>query len=101
MVLRLLYLVRRVIPHAKKLDFSITPGWVGYAFWRVGLVGLWNRRINARLPRPKAPERRRTTARPPVLTLVHEPPVAPEAGEPVRSAAANEQATRGSTRGGV
>jgi anaerobic magnesium-protoporphyrin IX monomethyl ester cyclase len=63
MILRLLYLVRRVIPHAKKLDFSITPGWVGYAFWRVGLVGLWNRRINARLPRPKAPARRRSQAR--------------------------------------
>jgi radical SAM superfamily enzyme YgiQ (UPF0313 family) len=89
MFLRLLYLVRRVIPHAKKLDFSITPGWVGYAFWRVGLVGLWNRRINARLPRPKPPARRRSAGRQ-ILSLVPDPPPVAGAPEPERPAVADE-----------
>jgi radical SAM superfamily enzyme YgiQ (UPF0313 family) len=91
MILRLLYLVRRVIPHAKKLDFSITPGWVGYWCWRLGLVGLWNRRINARLPRPDPPVRRRSPARP-ILTLVPERRIAAGAEEPARSAIGDEPA---------
>jgi radical SAM superfamily enzyme YgiQ (UPF0313 family) len=91
MFLRLLYLVRRVIPHAKKLDFSITPGWVGYAFWRVGLVGLWNRRVNPRLPRPEPPPRRRSSTRP-VLTLVRDQPIVPVGDEPAPSVAAEKPA---------
>ncbi|HWC87227.1 MAG TPA: hypothetical protein VG388_11860, partial [Solirubrobacteraceae bacterium] len=91
MLLRLLYLVRRVIPHAKRLDFSITPGWAGYWSWRLGLVDLWHRRFNPRLPKPPPPARRRAPARP-VLTLVPERPVAPGAPEPARSAAADDAA---------
>ena len=68
MLLRLIYLVRRVIPHVKRLDFSITPGWTGYWCWRVGLVGLWHRRFTPRLPKPQPPARRRPAR--PKLTLV-------------------------------
>jgi anaerobic magnesium-protoporphyrin IX monomethyl ester cyclase len=89
--LRLLYLVRRVIPHAKRLDFSITPGWIGYWSWRVGLVDLWHRRFNPHLPKPQPPARRRAPTRP-VLTLVPDPPVASGAPEPARSAAADDGA---------
>jgi anaerobic magnesium-protoporphyrin IX monomethyl ester cyclase len=91
MFLRLLYLVRRVIPHVKRLDFSITPGWVGYWSWRLGLVGLWHRRFNPHLPKPEPPARRRAPARP-VLTLVPDQPVASVAQEPARSAAADDGA---------
>jgi hypothetical protein len=70
MLLRLLYLVRRVLPHIRRLDFSITPGWVGYWSWRLGLVGLWNRRFNPRLPKPEPPARRTPGRR--ALTLVPE-----------------------------
>jgi radical SAM superfamily enzyme YgiQ (UPF0313 family) len=89
--LRLLYLVRRVIPHAKRLDFSITPGWVGYWSWRIGLVNLWHRRFNPRLPKPPPPARRRAPTRA-VLTLVPDRPVASGAHEPARSAAADDGA---------
>jgi hypothetical protein len=40
------------------MDFSIFPGWTGYVFWRLGLVGLWQRRVNPRLPRPVRAARR-------------------------------------------
>jgi radical SAM superfamily enzyme YgiQ (UPF0313 family) len=83
MLLRLLYLVRRVAPHAKRLDFSITPGWIGYAFWRLGLVRLWHRRLNPRLPRPVTPVRRRPARS--TLTLVPERPGTAGAREPARS----------------
>jgi hypothetical protein len=89
--LRLLYLVRRVIPHARRLDFSITPGWVGYWSWRLGLVDLWHRRFNPRLPKPQPPARRRAPTRP-VLTLVPDRPVAAGAHEPTRSAVADDGA---------
>ncbi|HWF36031.1 MAG TPA: hypothetical protein VG295_11680, partial [Solirubrobacteraceae bacterium] len=90
-VLRLLYLVRRVIPHAQRLDFSITPGWAGYWAWRLGLVGLWNRRFNPRLPKPKPPARRRRSARN-VLTLASEPPIAAVTAEPAVPVVADESA---------
>jgi hypothetical protein len=38
------------------MDFSIFPGWTGYVLWRLGIVGLWRRRVNPRYPRP-APRR--------------------------------------------
>jgi anaerobic magnesium-protoporphyrin IX monomethyl ester cyclase len=88
--LRLLYLVRRVIPHAKKLDFSITPGWVGYWAWRLGLVGLWNRRFNPRLPKPVPPAPRRGAARP-VLSLVPEQPITVVATEPAPRVVAEQE----------
>jgi radical SAM superfamily enzyme YgiQ (UPF0313 family) len=59
LVLRTLYLGRRALAHFRRMDFSIFPGWTGYVFWRLGLVGLWQRRLNPHLPRPERPERRR------------------------------------------
>jgi radical SAM superfamily enzyme YgiQ (UPF0313 family) len=91
MVLRTLYLSRRVLPHARRLDFSITPGWIGYAFWRLGLVGLWNRRFNPRLPRPERPVRRRPPTRP-ILTVVPAEPIAAAGDEAPRSAVGDESA---------
>jgi radical SAM superfamily enzyme YgiQ (UPF0313 family) len=57
LVLRTLYLAKRAIAHFKRMDFSIFPGWTGYVFWRLGLVGLWQRRFTPRLPRPERPVR--------------------------------------------
>jgi hypothetical protein len=56
-VLRTLYLSRRVLSHPKRMDFSITPGWAGYVLWRLGVIGFWWRRMTPRPPRPVAPER--------------------------------------------
>ena len=53
LVLRTLYLTKRVLSHMRVLDFSITPGRTGYVAWRVGLVGLWQRRFRRRPPRPQ------------------------------------------------
>jgi radical SAM superfamily enzyme YgiQ (UPF0313 family) len=53
--LRTLYLARRVLSHARKMDFSITPGKAGYYAWKAGLVGLWQRRFTPRPPRPERP----------------------------------------------
>jgi anaerobic magnesium-protoporphyrin IX monomethyl ester cyclase len=64
LVLRTLYLGRRALAHFRRMDFSIFPGWTGYVAWRLGLVGLWHRRFNPRLPRPERPVRRRPPARP-------------------------------------
>ena len=58
--LRTLYLSRRGLSHLRRMDFSIFPGWTGYVLWRLGIVGLWQRRINPRFPRPAPPERRQT-----------------------------------------
>jgi radical SAM superfamily enzyme YgiQ (UPF0313 family) len=56
-VLRTLYLGRRAAAHFARMDFSIFPGWTGYVFWRLGLVGLWWRRLTPRAPRPERPEK--------------------------------------------
>jgi radical SAM superfamily enzyme YgiQ (UPF0313 family) len=68
LVLRILYLTRRALAHLIRMDFSILPGWTGYVCWRLGLVGLWQRRFWRRLPRPERPRRRRPTARPALAT---------------------------------
>jgi radical SAM superfamily enzyme YgiQ (UPF0313 family) len=59
LVLRTLYLGKRALAHFRRMDFSIFPGWTGYVFWRLGLVGLWQRRFAPRHPRPEAPVKRR------------------------------------------
>ena len=56
-LLRGMYLARRAMSHLRKLDFSAIPGRTGYVFWRLGLIGLWRRRMTRRLPRPPRPER--------------------------------------------
>jgi anaerobic magnesium-protoporphyrin IX monomethyl ester cyclase len=89
MFLRLLYLVRRVLPHVQRLDFSITPGWVGYWAWRTGLVGLWNRRVNRRLPKPTPPVRRRPAGGQ-VVTLVPKQPVTSARADSTPPAVADE-----------
>jgi radical SAM superfamily enzyme YgiQ (UPF0313 family) len=55
MVLRTLYLAKRVAWHVRFMDFSITPGRTGYLLWRVGAIGLWQRRVRRRPPRPAPP----------------------------------------------
>ena len=51
-VLRTLYLTKRVLGHLRVMDFSITPGKTGYLFWRAGLVDLWQKRFRRTPPRP-------------------------------------------------
>jgi hypothetical protein len=58
--LRTLYLARRAAAHLARMDFSIFPGWAGYVFWRLGLVGLWWRRFTRRPPRPERPAKWRS-----------------------------------------
>ena len=79
LVLRTLYLARRALAHFRRMDFSIFPGWTGYVAWRLGLVGLWHRRFNPRLPRPERPVRRRPAGRQILTVLATEPqPAVPE-----------------------
>ncbi len=52
LVLRTLYLVKRVLGHLRFMDFSIIPGRTGYVFWKLGIVGLWQRRFTKRHARP-------------------------------------------------
>jgi hypothetical protein len=53
LVLRTLYLSKRVLSHLRVMDFSITPGRTGYYAWKLGLVSLWQRRFARRPPRPE------------------------------------------------
>jgi radical SAM superfamily enzyme YgiQ (UPF0313 family) len=71
-VLRTMYQAKRVVDHLRFMDFSIIPGWSGYVAWRTGLVGLWQRRFQARPPRPAAKVRevRDAPAGTPVATPV-------------------------------
>ncbi len=57
LVLRTLYLAHRAIWHFRRMDFSIFPGWTGYAFWRVGMVGRYQRRYAKRIAKPQRPEK--------------------------------------------
>ncbi|MDQ2650949.1 MAG: radical SAM protein, partial [Actinomycetota bacterium] len=52
LVLRTLYLTKRVLSHVRVMDWSITPGRTGYILWRLGIVQWWQRRIAKDLPRP-------------------------------------------------
>jgi hypothetical protein len=55
--LRTAYLSRRALSHLAKMDFSAIPGRSGYIAWRIGLIGLWRKRVVHRMPRPPRPER--------------------------------------------
>jgi anaerobic magnesium-protoporphyrin IX monomethyl ester cyclase len=57
MGLRTAHLIKRALGHVRRMDFSITPGWTGYICWRLGLVGLWWRRMTPRLAKPQTPEK--------------------------------------------
>jgi radical SAM superfamily enzyme YgiQ (UPF0313 family) len=84
LILRTLYLGRRALAHFGRMDFSIFPGWTGYVFWRLGLVGLWQRRFTPRLPRPERRGRKQMEA---------EPLMAPEVIVVAPSADATKSAT--------
>ncbi|MEA2171663.1 MAG: anaerobic magnesium-protoporphyrin monomethyl ester cyclase, partial [Solirubrobacteraceae bacterium] len=58
-VLRTLYLGRRGLASARRMDFAAVPGWTSWMLWRVGLVWFWNRFINAKLPKPPPPPTRK------------------------------------------
>jgi radical SAM superfamily enzyme YgiQ (UPF0313 family) len=73
--LRFVHLSKRALGHARRMDFSVTPGWTGYVFWRIGLVDLYWKRFMPRPPKPPRPEKwekRRAAA---VLPI--SPPVGP------------------------
>jgi radical SAM superfamily enzyme YgiQ (UPF0313 family) len=53
MLLRTLYLTKRVLHHLRVMDLSITPGKTSYFLWRIGLVRLWQRWFVRRAPRPE------------------------------------------------
>ena len=54
MVLRTLYLTKRVLGHLRVMDLSITPGKISHWLWRLGVVGLWQRWLVRHPPRPAA-----------------------------------------------
>jgi radical SAM superfamily enzyme YgiQ (UPF0313 family) len=64
-LLRTLYLTKRALDHMRFLDFSATPGWTGYVFWRLGIIRRWRARRKP-IPRPDPPVRpgRRATSGP-------------------------------------
>lgn len=45
LILRLMYLTRRAIDHLRFMDFSVLTGKAGYMLWKIGAVGLWQRRF--------------------------------------------------------
>ena len=53
MLLRTLYLTKRVLGHVRVADFSITPGKTSYVLWRLGVVNFWQRWFVRRAPRPE------------------------------------------------
>jgi anaerobic magnesium-protoporphyrin IX monomethyl ester cyclase len=52
MVLRTLYLAKRVLGHLRVMDLSITPGKTGHVLWRLGIVERWQRWFVQHPPRP-------------------------------------------------
>jgi len=64
MVLRTLYLSKRVLNHLRVMDLSITPGRTSYLLWRLGLVRFWQRWVVRRAPRPDRTLRERPAATP-------------------------------------
>jgi anaerobic magnesium-protoporphyrin IX monomethyl ester cyclase len=56
MALRTVYMAKRVLDHTRRMDFSIIPGWTGYVFWRLGIVGFWRKHMTPRPPRPVRPD---------------------------------------------
>jgi len=43
--MRFLYLCNKALTHLKFMDFSVITGVSGYIFWKLGIVGFWNRFI--------------------------------------------------------
>ncbi len=79
-VLRTVHLAKRALGHVRRMDFSITPGWIGYVCWRLGLVDFWWRRLTPRLPEPETPEKwQAKLSAPKPVTVAHVGPAAPAA----------------------
>ena len=51
-VLRTAYLSKRALMHLRFMDFSIIPGKSGWWAWKVGLIGLYQRRFDRRPEKP-------------------------------------------------
>jgi radical SAM superfamily enzyme YgiQ (UPF0313 family) len=93
LVLRAAHLAKRALGHVRRMDFSITPGWVGYVCWRVGLVDFYWRRLMPRPPRPTPPPRRRAAVTRPSkiqLPVLEAPGLAGESGSGVPGTAAQQ-----------
>jgi len=69
MLMRSAYLAKRAVDHLRFMDFSVLPGRTGYVLWRIGLVGVCQRRFTKRPPRPVREKQRRSevAARIPVI----------------------------------
>jgi anaerobic magnesium-protoporphyrin IX monomethyl ester cyclase len=69
-VLRAIYMTKRVLEHLRGMDFAVLPGRWGYWCWRLGLVRL-GRRFVRRPPRPEKTRRRPSVvaARLPVMEV--------------------------------
>jgi radical SAM superfamily enzyme YgiQ (UPF0313 family) len=42
-ICRFVYLVRRAFDHLRFMDFSVLTGRLGYALWRLGVIGFWRK----------------------------------------------------------
>jgi radical SAM superfamily enzyme YgiQ (UPF0313 family) len=73
-VLRTLYLTKRVLSHVRVMDWSITPGWTGYVLWRLRIVQVWQRFIAKDLPKPvRKPARQRIKVALPLVDATSDP----------------------------
>jgi radical SAM superfamily enzyme YgiQ (UPF0313 family) len=41
--LRLLYIARRGFACLQHMDVSVLPGWIGYLFWKLGIIAFWRK----------------------------------------------------------
>ena len=57
LVMRFAHLAKRALGHMRRMDFSVTPGWIGYICWRLGLVDLYWKRFMPRPPKPPRPDK--------------------------------------------
>lgn len=47
-----MYVLKRALDHLLFMDFFILPGKIGWVFWRLGIIGLWNKKILKNYPSP-------------------------------------------------
>ena len=59
LVLRTIYMLKRVLDHLRSMDFSVLPGRAGYYCWKLGIVGA-TRRFIRHPPRPERKKLRRS-----------------------------------------
>ena len=44
-IVRSLFFVKRAYDHIRYMDFSVLPGRLGYAMWKIGIIGFWQKYI--------------------------------------------------------